>query len=104
MIGKIIEIEGVEGLFLVVDVKNNETFGSMSYDKDFWLYPYNSDFSDDIEIKVNDTPDYKLRGMKNTINIREDKKAYTQYGYSVIRGKKTIMLERNWDDVIIPTR
>lgn len=104
MIGKIVEVEGREGLFLVVDYKNKETVGHCSYEQDFWLYPYDSSFSDDVTITVNDTMKYELRGTKNKVNIREDKKEYKQYGYSVIRGVKKAMFERIWDGIIIPSR
>lgn len=104
MIGKIVEVEGKEGLFVVVKEKNYEDLGSCSYERDYWLYPYDSSFADDIVVSVNDTMKYSLRGTTNTIKVREDKKSYNQYGFSNIRGVEKIHLERIWEEVIVPGR
>lgn len=104
MIGKIVEVEDREGLFVVVKEKNYEDMGSCSYARDYWLYPYDSSFADDIGISINDNMKYHLSGTKNTIHVRTDKKEYTQYGYSNIRGVEKIYLERIWEEVIVPGR
>ncbi|MEJ1517876.1 hypothetical protein R3O67_32410 [Bacillus cereus] len=104
IVGQIVEVEGKEGLFLVVDYKNNERVGDCSYDREFWLYPYDSTLPDDVHIAVNDDIKYELQGTKNTVRIRADKKEYKQYGYSLIRDVKKVMLERIWEEVVTPTR
>ncbi|PDZ93954.1 hypothetical protein CON36_36445 [Bacillus cereus] len=104
IVGQIVEVEGKEGLFLVVDYKNNERVGDCSYDREFWLYPYDSSLSDDVDININETVKYELQGTKNTVRIREDKKEYKQYGHSLIRDVKKVMFERIWEEVVTPTR
>lgn len=104
MIGKIVEIDELEGLFVVVDFKNNERPGDCTYDREFWLHPYESSFSDDMTFSLKDAIMYYLTGTQYTVRVRDDKKEFTPYGHSIIRGQKFVMLERIWEEIIVPSR
>lgn len=103
-VGKIVEINDKEGLFLVVKEKmaDNSLF-SQTFIRDYWLYPYDSSLSDDLLVELDETIKFELRGLTfNTVKERKDKKSYTVYGTSNIRGVEKIYLERIWDN--FPTR
>lgn len=96
----IVEVEGE--LFIVISMKNYEDAGSCSYDREYKLYPYISELPDDLVIDLSRThlKTYLLRGTKNTVIERKDKIPYKQYGYSKVRGKETIMLERDYPEPV----
>lgn len=102
MIGKIVEYE--DKLFLVVDFENEEQPWYCAYARDYYLIPYNSEMSDDLEIDLSTAQKIEVRGDKNPIKEREDKMPYTSYGTSKIRGVKKIYLERIWEEIKRPTR
>jgi hypothetical protein len=103
MVGSIVEIEGKEGLFVVVKMKNYEDAGSCSYDRVYHITPYQPDL-DVLEVKISEATKFELRGIKNKINIREDKQEYSAFGHSNIRGIEIIHLERVWPEIIVPSR
>ena len=96
----IIEIEGE--LYIALSMTNYEDMGSCSYDREYKLYPYSSDLPDDLTIDLSSTSVtiYRQTGLRNTVTHRPDKIPYEQYGYSRIRGKETIMLERKYPEPI----
>lgn len=103
MAGEIVELE--EKLFIVADFKNNEDYSSTSYSRIYFLYPYNSELPDTLEISIKACFEYKVDGLTNPVNTRDDKMSYTKYGESNIRGEKTVYLERKWDELKpLPTK
>lgn len=103
MLGKVVEIQDREGLFVVVKEKNYEDMGSCSYERDYWVIPYKSEI-DDMEVNLAEAELRKVRSTRLPIKEREDKKHYTQYGTSNIRGVEKVYFERIWEEIIVPTR
>lgn len=94
----IVEIEGE--LYIALSMTNYEDMGSCSYDREYKLYPYDSDLPDDLIIDMSRVTTYRQMGVRNIVIQRSDKIPYEQYGYSRIRGKETIMLERKYPEPI----
>jgi hypothetical protein len=103
MLGKVVEIQDREGLFVVVKEKNYEDMGSCSYERDYWIVPYQPEV-DDMEVNLAEAELRKVRSTRLPITVKEDKKPYTQYGTSHIRGVEKVYFERIWEEVIIPGR
>jgi hypothetical protein len=103
VVGKVVEVEGREGLFVIVNHKNYEDVGSCSYARDYAIVPYQAEL-DDMKVNLADAQVLEIRSVKMPVKVREDKKAYTQYGTSLIRGVDTRYLERVWEEIVIPSR
>jgi hypothetical protein len=104
MIGSIVKVNGREGLFVVVNFENRETDWYCSYDRTYYLIPYEPD-KDTLEINLNDSMiTIKVTGFIDPVDICEDKMPYKQYGESKIRGAHKIYLERTWETPKMPER
>jgi hypothetical protein len=104
MIGKIVEIQGKEGLFVVVNMKVREDLGNCCYDRDYFVIPYKPEL-DLLEVNTDAAIKVEVKFVtKDLLIIREDKMPYSKYGESYIRGVKKIYLERNWESPKLPTR
>lgn len=97
---KIVEVEGK--LYIVLSMVNREDMGSCSYDRIYKLYPYVSELPDELVIEMSraNIRTYHETGIEKVVKERKDKIPYQQYGYSKIRGRETILLERKYPEPI----
>ncbi|PLS18886.1 hypothetical protein CVD28_00350 [Bacillus sp. M6-12] len=103
MLGKIVELDNEKDLFVIVKENNYEDMGSCQYERDFWLVPYQPEL-DDMQVELDKAKVLKVRATRFPFTVREDKKTYTQYGTSDIRGVKKVYFERIWEEIIVPGR
>lgn len=74
--------------------RNNEDAGSVSYDREYLLYPYNSKLPDEMIIDHGDLQTLKVKGVTLPFATREDKIAFELYGTSDIEGSKKYYIRR----------
>lgn len=101
MIGSVAKID--EKLVVIIKMKNFETAGSMSYDRLYWYADYDPECGD-FEAEVKESKKLKVVGQKLPVEVLYNKKPYTKYGESNIRGVEKVYFERIWEEIKFPER
>jgi hypothetical protein len=97
MIGKIVEVEGISGLYVVVGIDSREDAGSTCYNREYSIIPYDTTI-DEFNVDLAKTVKIQVKfATTDKLTVRAGKKPYDKIGFSKIKGVELVYFERLWE-------